>query len=299
MPTIIQKLLNHPIAPKLVLLGVFCAALLLLGILFIRRLRRNIQAEAEPLRLSPGNSGIEMVAYDGLARQLREQEKELQRLRTQYQTEAAASASIQDAVLANLSCGVVFFDRMGTLRQVNRAAKSLLGYSSPFSFHIRDLFRGVNKIHWVEAGNEAQSAIPLIQALQECLRKATPFPRAKVHYRTPNGQKRVLAVTASAVYSKGGEILGLSCLIDDLTEVSELSLELQRNENLAALGEISAGLVHDFKKSLATVRRDAQLLLKERSDPSSRLYAQRIVAELDSLARILDEFLSFASPGRD
>lgn len=293
--SVIQKLLNNPITLKMALLAFFCVSLFVLGIVFIRKMRRSIQSEGEPVKLSPGNAGFALATYDALARQLREQEKELQRLREQYQAESSTAGNITEAVLANLNCGVLFFDRMGTVRQANRAAKSLLGYSSPFSFHIRDLFRGVNKIKWPDTGAEAQSATPLIHALQETLRNGTTFPRMKVEYRSPGGQKRVLGVNASAVQGKGAEIMGVSCVIDDLTEISDLEEEVHRNENLASLGEISAGLVHDFKKSLATVRGHAQPLLKERSDPATRLYAQKIVAELESLSRIVDEFLEFAS----
>lgn len=293
--SVIQKLLNNPVTLKMALLGFLCASLVLLGIIFIRKMRRSIQSDAEPVRLSQGNAGFALATYDGLARQLREQEKELQQLREQYQAETSVAGNITEALLANLSCGVLFFDRMGTVRQANRATKSLLGYSSPFSFHIRDLFRGVSKVKWPDTGDEAHSATPLIHALQETLRNGAAFPRMKIEYRGPGGQKRVLGVNASAVQGKGKEIMGVTCVIDDLTEVSELEDEVHRNENLASLGEISAGLVQDFKKSLATVRGHAQLLLKERSDPATRLHAQKIVTELDSLSRIVDEFLEFAS----
>jgi nitrogen-specific signal transduction histidine kinase len=297
--SVIQRLLHNPVAFKVVLLGFFCASMVLLGIIIMHRIRRKIQADAEPARLSQGAAGFALSTYDGLARQLREKEKELQQLREQYQGESAMAGSINETVLANLNCGVIFFDRMGILRHANRAAKSLFGYSSPFSFHMRDLFRGVTKIKWTDSGEEANSGAPLLQAMQESLRNAAAFPRMKVDYRTPSGQKRVLGVSVFAVRAADGKVLGLSCLVDDLTEIAELSQEVHRSENLASLGEISAGLVHDFKNSLATVRGHAQALLKERSDAASHLSAQKIVAELDSLARILDEFLEFASSSKN
>lgn len=296
---VIQKLLRNPVALKMALVAVFCVSLLLLAILIIRRLRRNFQVEATPKRLSEGAAGFSLATYHGLAQQLREREKELERLRAKYQAEAATAANVTETVLANLSCGVIFFDRTGLVRQANRTAKSLLGYSSPFSFHIRDLFRGVSRVRWQETSEEAQSAAPLVHALQETLRHAVRFPRLRVDYRSPSGEKRVLGVTAAPVPGKGNEIVGVSCLIDDLTEIADLSQEVRRSENLASLGEISAGLVHDFRKSLATVRGDAQALLRERSDPAVRLHAEKIVAELDSLTRIVDEFLEFASSTRD
>ena len=288
-----QGLLQNPLLLKLALVTIVCLGLFLLAIALVRRIRRNIQAEAAPARLAPGEAGFALAAHEGLGRQLREKEDELQRLREQQQ-DAAASSNINNAVFTNLSCAVLFFDRVGMVRQANRAAKSLLGYASPFSFHIRDLFRGVIRIKWLDTGEEAQSSLPLVHAMQESLRSAAPFRRMTLDYRTPGGQKRVLGVTASAVKDKDGEIAGLSCVIDDLTEITEVSEQLQRHENFASLGEISAGLANDFKNSLAMVRGYAQKLLKEDSNPASRYHAEKIVAELDSLSRIVDEFLEFA-----
>jgi len=291
----IRNILNNPITLKLLMLGVFCIAIFLLVIVFMRRMRSSIQKEGESTRLAQGDSGFALAAYDGLARQLREQEKEIQRLREQYQQEAAMAGKLTEAVLANLSCGVLYFDRAGCLRQANRAAKSLLGYASPFSFHFRDLFRGVSKIKWPESGEEAQASSPLVQALQESLRTGAAFPRVVVEYRTPAGHQRVLGLAASVVRDKAGETAGLSCVVDDFTETTELSQRINRYENLASLGEISAGLANDFKKSLALVRTNAEALMKENSDAATRYYTENIVAELDSLAKILGEFLEFAS----
>lgn len=290
----IDKLLQNPLMFKLALLTTGSIALLLIAAVVLRHIRKKLQSEAESMRVAQGNAGFALAAYEGLGRQLREQEKELQKLREQRQEETVVNGNITDAVLANLSCGVLFFDRMGTVKQANRACKALLGYASPFSFHLRDLFRSVNRIKWPESGEEAQSSTPLINAFQESLRSGAPFRRAIIDYRTPGGQKRVLAVMASAVRGKGGEILGLSCVLDDITEITELSDRVNRDENFASLGEISAGLANDFKKSLSTVRTNAQALLTEESNAATRFYAEKVVAELDSLARLVDEFLEFA-----
>jgi len=289
-----QKLLQNPLFFKLALLTTGCIAVFLLAILAVRRIRKSIQDEAESVRAAQGNAGFALAAYEGLGRQLREQEKELQRLREQRHEETVVNGNIHDAVLANLSCGVLFFDRMATVRQANRACKSLLGYASPFSFHARDLFRNVSRIKWPDDAEEAQSSAPLVQAIQESIRSGAPFRRAIVDYRTPGGQKRVFALMASAVRGKGGEVLGLSCVLDDLTEITELSQQIHRDENFASLGEISAGLANDFKKSLSIVRIHAQALLTEDSDAATRYYAEKVVTELDSLTRLVDEFLEFA-----
>jgi nitrogen fixation/metabolism regulation signal transduction histidine kinase len=292
----IQKLLHNPIALKTALATLFCLAAFAFAVYLLRHIRRSIAAEGQSLNVAQGSAAFNLAAYDGLLRQVRDKEQELQRLRDQYKLEAGAAGSVSEAVLSNLSCGVVFFDRAGVVRQVNRAAKSLLGYASPFAFHIRDLFRGVIRIQWPQTGEEANAPAPLVNALQETLRTAAPCPKMKLDYRTPGGQKRVLGLNASAVQNKEGEILGVSCLLDDLTDITEISQELHRTEGLASLGEIAAGVVHDFRKSLGTIRSHAEALAQEESDPAARrYYTEKIVAELDSLSRIVDEYLEFAS----
>ena len=291
----IQKLLHNPLALKMALVTLLFFVAFLFTVYLLRRIRRGIVAEGRPVELSAGNTAFTLVAYEGLLRQLREKEQELQRLREQYKLETAASGNISESVLANLNCGVIFLDRMGIVRQANRAAKSLLGYASPISFHIRDLFRGVIRIQWPDTNSESHASAPLVLALQEALHSGAPVSRMKLDYRTPSGQTRALALTAAVVKAKDGEILGVSCLLDDLTEMAELSRELQRAENLASLGEISAGMVNDFKKSLATVRTHAQALLREDSDLARKHYAEKITSELESVNRLIEEYLQFAA----
>lgn len=292
----IQRFLHNPLLLKIALVGIFCLVLFLLSVALIRKLRQNVTAEMDSMNARPQNStAVTLAAYEGVIRQLREQASQLQRAREEAQQQAAANENINEAVLSNLSCGVIFFDRSGVVRQANRTAKSLLGYASPFSFHIRELFRGLTRVEWQESGEEAHSQTPFVEAMQLTLRTAEPFPRARIEYITPGGHKRVLGIAASAVREKNGEIHGLSCVINDLTEITEISQRVDRNENLASLGEISAGLVSDFKKSLNIISAQAENLMREDTSAASRYYAEKILSEAESLSRIVSEFLEFAS----
>ena len=295
----IQKLLHNPLLLKFALVGIFCIVLYLVSVSLMRKLRQNVTAEVDSMSERPQNStAVTLAAYEGVIRQLREQGKQLQRAREEAQQQAAASDNIHETVLAGLSCGVVFFDRLGTVRQANRAAKSLLGYASPFSFHVRELFRGITRVEWQETGEEAHSQAPFVEAMQHTLCTAGPFPRARIEYLTPGGHKRTLGITASAVREKNGEIQGASCIINDLTEITEISRRVDHNENLASLGEISAGLVSDFKKSLKIISGHAETLMREDNSAASRYYAEKILSEAESLSRIVSEFLEFASSTR-
>jgi nitrogen fixation/metabolism regulation signal transduction histidine kinase len=304
MLQLLQKSLHNPIAVKMLFVAVMVVFMFVLCISLMRSLRRKLAEEAEiPSTGATGASTAQAMAfgaYQGVIAQLREREKSLQRSREQEQQQAAAAEAIQDAVLSNLSAGVLFFDRQGLVRQANRAARLLLGYQSPFSLHIRDIFRGITRIYWQQQGDEAASPAPLVQAIQQLLRDGGDLPRTRIDYLTPAGQRRVLAVTATTVLTRDGTILGASCLVDDHTEITELSRQMERNENLASLGEISAGVVNDFKNSLATISSYAQRLTHApHGDDEQRRCAEKIVAEAESLARIVEQFLEFAGTPRD
>jgi signal transduction histidine kinase len=132
--------------------------------------------------------------------------------------------------------------------------------------------------------------------MERTIRDATPFQRVEADYVTPTGEKRVLGIGASAVRGKKGEILGVSFLIADLTHISELSRQVQLKENLASLGEMSAGIAHEFKNSLATISGYAQMLVQEAASDTGREFAGKIASETESLSRIVTEFLEFARP---
>ncbi|HJX82858.1 MAG TPA: histidine kinase dimerization/phospho-acceptor domain-containing protein, partial [Candidatus Angelobacter sp.] len=285
------KLLQNPIVFRMLFGAFVCIAAFLVATVVIRAMRKSMVYKPEPERVATENNPLfSLAAYNGVIQQLREQEKELKKLREQERDRAAATENISEAVLSNLTSGVVFFDRMGIVRQVNGAAKSLLGYASPFGFHIRDLFCGIREVRW-PAGDTSSSAAPFVAEMERTIRDATPFQRVEADYVTPTGEKRVLGIGASAVRGKKGEILGVSCLVADLTHISELSRQVQLKENLASLGEMSAGIAHEFKNSLATISGYAQMLVQEAASETARGFAGKIASETESLSRIVTEFL--------
>jgi signal transduction histidine kinase len=98
------------------------------------------------------------------------------------------------------------------------------------------------------------------------------------------------------VRGAGGEALGAACLVSDLTEITHMTAQMRLRENLALLGEMSAGIAHEFKNSLATISGYSQMLTGENDAPTTQQFAGKIVAETASLTRIVTDFLNFARP---
>jgi PAS domain S-box-containing protein len=268
------------------------------GIALMRRMRRRItegeSGETGP-RTSAQAAGFTLAAYQGVIQRLKEQEKELDRLHKAERERAQVSENVSAAVLSNLPSGVLLFNPAGLVQQANQAAKSILGYASPLGLHARDLFRGVSSVR-MATGEPETSLDALLDAVEQALRKGAAFRRLEADYRTPGGEQRVLGITLSPVRTAAGDTLGAACLVSDLTEITTLARQVRLRENLAALGEMSAGIAHEFKNSLATISGYAQMLAGERDPETSQQFARKIAAETSSLTRIVSDFLNFARP---
>src|SRR5208283_1043015 len=96
---------------------------------------------------------------------------------------------------------------------------------------------------------------------------------------------------------RGGEkISGAICLLSDLTELATLQQQVQWKENLAALGELSAGIAHEFKNALATISGYAQMIRSETMTGESFDYAERILEQTQNITHVVTEFLRYARP---
>jgi two-component system sensor histidine kinase PilS (NtrC family) len=83
----------------------------------------------------------------------------------------------------------------------------------------------------------------------------------------------------------------------DLTEVMELEREVRRQERLAALGKMAAGLAHEIRNPLASMRGSVQVLASELSFSTDQSQLMDIVLrESDRLNRIVSDFLTYARP---
>jgi signal transduction histidine kinase len=290
--------LRNPVVQKMVLLAFIGLLALVVVFIVMRLLRRGLTQEAtlDSRQRVDQNAAFSVIAYEAMLRRVKEQEKELEQLRRQDRDRASESASMSEAVLSNLGSGVILFSSANLVRQANAAAKALLGYASPFGLHARDLFRGVTALRvpppQTIPGTEGDGATSLVHAIALSNREGIQFRRLEADYVAPSGDRRVLGITVSPVRGAKGEGWGAACLISDLTEITHLAQQMRLRENMAALGEMSAGIAHEFKNSLATISGYAQMLqADDRSD-----FATKITEETAALSRIVTDFLEFAKP---
>jgi signal transduction histidine kinase len=89
---------------------------------------------------------------------------------------------------------------------------------------------------------------------------------------------------------------GVTCLFTDLSKIADLEDQLRLKDTLARLGELTAGLAHEFRNGLATIHGYARLLDLDALANPQRTYVEGLRAETDALGQIVTNFLSFARP---
>ena len=108
--------------------------------------------------------------------------------------------------------------------------------------------------------------------------------------------RRMLGYSLRSLKDPGGEA-GALIVFQDLTEVKKLERQARFNEQLAAVGELAAGIAHEIRNPLASISGSVQVLSNELSVGSAeRRLMEIIVSESNRLSKILEEFLRFVRP---
>ena len=225
-------------------------------------------------------SAFMAASMQAVIQKLREQEKELAALHRRDRERAQQTERLSEAVTRNMPAGLLLISSAGLITSVNPAAEAALDVHALAYRRYAEVF-----------GKESS----LSKLLAKCLSEGRTFRREEVEYTTPQGELRQLGVTISPILGKSAQVTGSLCLLSDLTELAALQRQVQVKESLAALGELSAGIAHEFKNALATISGYAQLIRRESKGETAE-NAQLIVDQTRALTHVVTEFLKFARP---
>lgn len=212
-------------------------------------------------------------------------EQAVERMRTQERAtreRAEASERLSQEIIASITSGLLVVGDDGVVRTLNPAGRRMLGLNADTpSDALRDVLR---------------SAGPLVSIVEECLASSRPIVRRTIQVTTPSGGTAHLGVTVSPIGSGVGTAQGAICLFTDLSAVVELEEQLRTKDSLARLGELTAGIAHEFRNGLATIHGYSRLLVLDKLPPDYRPYVQGIRDETEALRQVVTNFLNFAKP---
>lgn len=189
-----------------------------------------------------------------------------------------------DILISALPVGLIATDSLGIIQVLNDAAEKILPLE--------------------RSGALGRSAAEILPGpFREMFHGHTPPPehdrQREVQFSLGSDSSSTLHLAGMVVLDDNGDFAGEVLLIRDLTEVRALEKELQRTERLAALGKMAAGVAHELRNPLSSIKGLA-VLLKQKFSPHSKEAetAEVLVREVERLNRSIGEMLDFAKPAQ-
>jgi two-component system sensor histidine kinase HydH len=183
-------------------------------------------------------------------------------------------------VVTCLPLGLLTTDPAGRVMLANAAAAALIGKPSE---EIEGEFLAIHGgVDW--AGLAAESE------------KQGGALEREVMLAAPDGRNVPVGIAASRVVNSDGHFLGHLFLLRDLGELRRLQEQVRRNERLSALGNLAAGVAHEIRNPLSSIKGFATYLAGK-VQGQDREAAHSMVQETDRLNRVVSELLEFARPG--
>jgi len=188
-----------------------------------------------------------------------------------------------NSVMAGLEDGLLLFTRDSRAVMISPAAEKFLGAPAGqfLGRRVTEIFPPGHPLHE-----------PLHIESDELSEVA-----AETELQTSEGPKRV-SVSVQAI-QEDGERMGALVTLRDLDSLESINTQLQVSERLAALGRITAGVAHEVKNPLNSMRLWLENLkesLPAGADGAARQAVQVLDKEIDRLDAVVKRFLDFTRP---
>lgn len=201
-----------------------------------------------------------------------------------YKLATRALAKVQafsDQVVENLPMGLVATDENGEVAAFNQTAEAILGDSS----------------HKVLGEKAAGVLPPELWQLTERMATKRTIVEEELDCQTARGTGLPLKVSVAGLHGEDNTFLGYVFIFRDLMEVRRLQQEVERTKRLASLGSLAAGVAHEIRNPLSSVKGFATYFRdKFKDNPQDRDTATTMIQEVERLDRVIGQLLEFARP---
>jgi two-component system sensor histidine kinase HydH len=201
-----------------------------------------------------------------------------------YRTARSTLSRVQafsDHVVANMPVGLAATDSGQRIAVFNQAAERLLGRSAEQAI-----------------GKPAQEVLPpeLWRPIEKGAATGTVVGK-EIDCALADGRTLALEVGVGRLADAAGRFLGSVLLFKDLAEIRALRSEVSRHQRLAAVGRLAAGVAHEIRNPLSSIKGFATYF-RERyhDDPRDAQTATILIQEVDRLNRVVSQLLEFSRP---
>jgi len=222
-------------------------------------------------------------AFNQLAGQIQSQVVQLQQKTAELQEanrELAQTHGFLQNILSNINTGVLSVDADLRISHLNQFGVKLFGVTD---FEKRDMEQMIR----------CKSFVNLVRY---SLEQGVSVAQQEIQFERSGVELVQLQVSTVPLF-ENGELAGLVITFHDLTAIRQLEEQVRRQDRLAALGRMAAGVAHEIRNPLGIIRGSAELLYK-RVPPESteQELSQFIVEEVNRLSRVVTDFLTFSRP---
>jgi len=189
--------------------------------------------------------------------------------------------AFSDTVVENMPIGLLAIDPDGKIASFNQTAEAVLQLSS------REVL-----------GKKANEILPkqLWSFIDEMEIKKGIIGR-ELDCLLEDGKMIPLEVSVSPLDGDNGTFLGDVILFRDLTEVQNLKREIERSQRLASLGRLAAGIAHEIRNPLSSIKGFATYFRERYKEiPEDQKTAEIMIQEVERLNRVISQLLEFARP---
>lgn len=195
-------------------------------------------------------------------------------------TEVQNAKIYNETLLQNLTTGVVAAGTDGRITVFNNEAAQITGLKED------------------DVIGQTTDALPeqLRELLCETLRSGQPQHDRELILRFGD-QGIVVRASTSIFHSEDRQALGALMVFTDVTALKHLEMQIRRSDRLASLGTLSAGMAHEIKNPLVSIKTFAQLLPERYQDSDFReTFSNLIGHEIDRIDSLVNQLLRFARP---
>jgi two-component system sensor histidine kinase HydH len=191
------------------------------------------------------------------------------------------TSAFADEVVSHLPVGLIATDRSGRVTFFNSAAEQITG-----------LHRGL-----IQQQKPDELLPEGLCGVQEQLDRGEIVTEREMECSFASNKTIPLSISAVSIANESGEFLGQVLIMRDLSEVRRLQDEVRRQEKLAAMGGLAAGVAHEVRNPLSSIKALATFFAGQFEDGSESHEAAKVmVQEVDRLNRVITELLEFSRP---
>ncbi|MBI4483492.1 MAG: PAS domain S-box protein [Acidobacteria bacterium] len=224
-------------------------------------------------------SGFVAVAYLGTS--LSERLRHIQRELEEKSDRLADLRRLHENIVSSIRSGLITTDLRGLITSFNAAAAEISGFNED---------QMVGKSVASLLGEDF-----LNRVLETNLALARRALRHETWARTRFGEQIFLGTSVSPLLNKSSRMAGYVVSFQDLTETKKLEEQVRLKEKMAAVGSMAAGIAHEIRNPLASMRGSIQVLRDDlNAKGEKRKLLDIVLRESDRLDKIIEDFLRYA-----